>query len=196
MKYLSKYGTYLCYVIVSFLFLFVIASGNERKTVNINNVNYIKSIPVNNLSMVYKSITEEKKEEVKVYSTFNEAISNAPNEKVSFYGKLTGYGPDCKGCGGKTACRPSQNVKNGNIYYNDSDYGKIRILAADKNIPCGSIIKLSNINIYSEPIIAVVLDRGGAIKGNHLDLLFETEKDMGGFSTQSNIKFDIIRWGF
>lgn len=69
-------------------------------------------------------------------------------------------------------------------------------MAADKSIPCGSIIKLNNINIYSEPVVAIVLDRGKKIKGNHLDLLFETEKNMSGFATQSNIQFDIMRWGY
>jgi len=196
MERLYHYFRYFGFLMIFFLFLFIIASGNKKNLVSVNNINNIKSVPVTNLSLSYLSLQKEKKNEIIVYDTFNEAIDNGMTGTAAFYGKLTGYGPDCKGCGGTTACRPAQNVKNGNIYYNDQQYGKIRILAADKSIPCGTIIRVNNINIYSEPILAVVLDRGGAIKGNHLDLLFESEKNMGGFSTQSNIKFDIVRWGF
>ena len=193
MKHLFPYFKYCCYLMVVFLFLFIIATGNRRNSTMVSNINNIKSIPVANISKVYGT-TNVKTD--KVYRTFNEAVANASKGEAAFMGKLTGYGPDCKGCGGRTACRPGQNVKNGNIYYNDKKYGKIRILAADRSIPCGSIIRVNNINIYSEPVMAIVLDRGKAIKGSHLDLLFETQKNMGGFRTQNNIKFDIVRWGF
>ncbi|MBR2246585.1 MAG: 3D domain-containing protein [Bacilli bacterium] len=196
MKHLHIYFKYCCYLMVVFLFLFIVASGSKHEKVMVNNINNIKSIPVANLSSSYKAMNEQKQLTQKVYNSFDEAIMNAKSGNAAFYGKLTGYGPDCKGCGGHTACRPSQNVKNGNIYYNDKKYGKIRILAADKSIPCGTIIRVNNINIYSEPVVAIVLDRGGAIKGSHLDLLFATQKNMGGFRTQNNLKFDIMRWGF
>ncbi len=50
----------------------------------------------------------------------------------AFIGQLTGYGPDCTGCSGKTSS--GQIVTNGNIYYTDAYYGKVRILASDKKI--------------------------------------------------------------
>lgn len=196
MKYLHKYGLYFCFLIVVFLFLFIVASGNQKLTATVSNVNNIKSVPATSIYNAYNSVINLKKKETTLYPTFQEAIRHVSSGNVSFVGKLTGYGPDCKGCSGKTACKPNQDVRGGNIYYSDSTYGKIRIVAADKNIPCGSIIKINNIKIYSEPIMVVVLDRGKAIKENHLDLLFSTEKNMGGFSTQSDIQFDIIRWGF
>ncbi|MBE6157722.1 MAG: hypothetical protein E7160_02895 [Firmicutes bacterium] len=195
MDYLYRYGQYFCSLLVVFLFLFIIASGNKKEIATISNINNIKSVPVTNLSLSYRKIEKEVVKTPKVYSTFNEAINNVGNGEVSFYGKLTAYGPDCKGCGGTTACR-GQNVRNGNIYYNDKKYGKLRILAADRSVPCGTVIRVNNINSYSGPIMAVVLDRGGAIRGNHLDLLFESQKNLGGFGTQSNIKFDIVRWGY
>lgn len=193
MKYFSKYVTYFCYLMVVFLFLFVIAFGNKKMTATVSNINSTKSVPATSIYNIYAS--SPLKKQFVVYPTFNEAIANASNGNSSFVGKLTGYGPDCKGCSGRLACK-GQNARGGNIYYNDDTYGKIRIVAADKSIPCGSIIKLNNINIYSEPVVAIVLDRGKKIKGNHLDLLFETEKNMSGFATQSNIQFDIMRWGY
>ena len=41
---------------------------------------------------------------------------------------------------------------------------------------------------------AIVLDRGGAIKGNLMDLLFVSEKsvDIG----RENVKYTIVRWGW
>lgn len=195
MEYLSRYFKYFSCLMIVFVFLFVIASGNKKNIATISNINNIKSVPVTNLSVSYRKVETEVVNTPKVYSTFNEAISNVGSGEVSFYGKLTGYGPDCKGCGGRTACN-GQNVKNGNIYYNDKKYGKIRILAADRSVPCGSVVRVNNIGGYSGPVMAIVLDRGGAIRGNHLDLLFETQKNMGNFRTQSNIKFDIVRWGY
>ena len=196
MEYLSKYFKYCCYLGIVLLFMFVVASGSKHEKATVSNINNIKSIPVANISNSYTLMRKAETSEQKVYNSFDEAVMNVGNGEAAFMGKLTGYGPDCKGCGGHTACKPSQNVKNGNIYYDDVSYGKIRILAADKRIPCGSIIRVNNVGIYSEPVVAIVLDRGGAIKGNHLDLLFETQKNMGGFRTQNNIKFDIVRWGF
>ena len=195
MNHLYRYGQYFCYLMIAFLFMFIIASGNKKQVATITNINNIKSVPVTNLSLSYTNVSKEVVKKPKVYSTFNEAINNAGKGEFSFYGKLTGYGPDCKGCGGTTACN-GQNVKNGNIYYNDKKYGKIRILAADRSLPCGSIVRVNNISSYSGPVMAIVLDRGGAIRGSHLDLLFETQRNMGSFRTQSNIKFDIVRWGY
>lgn len=195
MEYLSRYFKYFGCLMIVFVFLFVIASGNKKNIATISNINNIKSVPVTNLSVSYRKVETEVTSTPKVYSTFNEAVSNVGSGEVSFYGKLTGYGPDCKGCGGRASCN-GQNVKNGNIYYNDKQYGKLRILAADRSVPCGSVVRVNNINGYSGPVMAVVLDRGGAIRGNHLDLLFETQRNMGNFRTQSNIKFDIVRWGY
>jgi 3D (Asp-Asp-Asp) domain-containing protein len=118
------------------------------------------------------------------------------NVVLSFAGILTGYGPDCEGCGGRVGCPPRPSVKDGNIYFNDKIYGKIRIVAADSSIPCGSIVKITNFYFSDEPIIAVVLDRGGKVKGEKMDLLYETESEAVKIGTQRNVQFDIIRWGW
>ena len=118
----------------------------------------------------------------------------------SFTGALTGYGPDCIGCGGRVSCNSKnsgrQDVRNGNIFYNDEEYGKIRIVAADKNIPCGTIIEISNFIFEPDPVIAVVLDRGGVINGTLFDLLYPSEKDTTKIGYQRNIKYKILRWGW
>ena len=123
-------------------------------------------------------------------------IAANQNKKIEFEGTLTGYGPDCVGCGGKTGCSPRQDVRNGNIYYTDKNYGKIRILAADKTIPCGSIIKISNYKHASGDFYGIVLDRGSAVNGLTMDLLYETEKDAIHLGREFNINFKIERWGY
>lgn len=133
-------------------------------------------------------------EEIVIYEPIVEIIEIGPIE--SFGGQITGYGPDCVGCSGKVGCSPYQNVKNGNIYFEDEKYGKIRIVAADKRISCGSIVVISNYIFEEEPIIAIVLDRGGAITGNKMDLLYNAESETVVVGRQYNIQFDILRQGW
>lgn len=174
--------------------LFIVALGNEREVIVTYNVNNVKSIEAVHIVSKYSSLI--KPELPKLYPTFQEAILNGPNEPVSFIGTMTGYGPDCVGCGGKTGCPPRQDVRNGNIYFNDNEYGQIRIVATDRSIPCGSIVRISNLTFSSEPIIAIALDRGGAIVGNTMDLLYASEHETKSIGRQKNIQFDIIRWGW
>lgn len=120
-----------------------------------------------------------------------------PHEIVleTFYVELTGYGPDCSGCvSGKTAS--GQDVTDGKIYYDDINYGKVRIVAADKKFPFGTIVRITAPTVSETPIVAVVLDRGGKIKGNKIDLLFESEANTGSIGRQKNIKFEILRNGW
>ena len=110
------------------------------------------------------------------YSPNTEATSGASNN--TFTGYVTAYGPDCVGCGGYTA--KGDNVSNGNIYYNHPTYGTIRIVAGDKSI-LNKVVRISGLNISSEPVIAIVRDTGGDIgfnkpKGIVLDLLFTSER--------------------
>lgn len=196
-KKVVRYFQYIGGVVTFFVFLIALSSFYKVNIASVTNINYVKSIQAAHITNGYYTRLElEKNKEPIIYTDFDEAIANASKSQVSFYGKLTGYGPDCVGCGGNSACQPRQNFKGGNIYFDDSLYGKVRVVAADRSIPCGSLVKMTGISIYSEPVIAVVMDRGASIKKNHFDLLFETEKDMQGFVTQSDIKFDIIRWGW
>lgn len=112
----------------------------------------------------------------------------------TYHGPITAYGPDCVGCIGITSS--GYNVLDGNIYYNDKDYGKIRIVAADKRLPFGTIIRIKN--VFDNDIIAIVLDRGSAIgfdKHVYFDLLYKSEKDTEYFGKKEAV-FEVLRQGF
>ena len=90
----------------------------------------------------------------------------------TFTGTMSGYGSDI---GDLTASE--YNISE-TIYYEDSTYGSLRILASDNCIPFGTVIEVSNSKIGS--FKAIVLDRGGNIGFDRLydfDLLFETSKE-------------------
>jgi len=113
-------------------------------------------------------------------------------------GSLSLYGPDCYGCtSNKTAS--GMYVGEGNIYYEDSEYGTVRIVAADKSYPFGTIVRVSNVDYFGEPIYAVVLDRGGDIgksKRFLFDLLFPSEQEANNIGSRHNVTFEIMRLGY
>ena len=158
------------------------------RTEDVSNVRSIKAIHL--VSKYNKNIVK-----TKVATTFSEVLKYGNEMPVKFEGTMTGYGPDCKGCGGRVGCPPRQNVKNGNIYFNDQEYGKINIVATDKRIPCGSIIKITNSTLGNE-VIAIALDRGGAIKENLMDFLVETEAKAAKKIGRQKVTYEIIRWGW
>ena len=127
------------------LFLLLIASSMTVTSTKTYDISRNRSLKAVNLVSKYKTPTVE----IKKVDSFTEALKSAKTNPTTFNGKMTGYGPDCKGCGGGVSCI-RYNVRNGNIYYNDKDYGKIRILAADKKIPCGTVIRVSNLRKYKE----------------------------------------------
>ena len=197
LKMLSKRFLVFLFILAT---LFIVASGNKREKIISYNTNNVKSVQAVHIVNKYNSLLEEKKtnQKAKVVaaSSFYEAISIAPTQAVSFTGMMTSYGPDCVGCGGHSACPPRQDMTNGNIYFNDSVYGKIRILAVDASIPCGTIIKVTNLAVSSEPFYAIALDRGGAIVGEKMDLLYETEAKAAAAGTQYSVTYEINRWGW
>lgn len=114
----------------------------------------------------------------------------------TYKGPMTAYGPDCVGCSGITAS--GYNVLNGNIFYKDKTFGNIRILAADRSLPFGTIVRIKGLKKYPNGVIAIVLDRGGAIgfsKKSYFDLLYNSEKETLTFGCQY-ATFDILRLGF
>ena len=172
------------------IFMIVVTSNDKREVVT-HNINSARSIQA--IHLVSKYNPEVVK--VKYVSTFAEVLKYGPNSPVKFNGVMTGYGPDCEGCGGYTACSPSQNVMNGNIYFKDNTYGKVNIVAASPSIPCGSIVKITNSTLSSGAVIAVVLDRGGAIQGTKMDFLKESEASAWVVGKQ-NVTYEIVRWGW
>ena len=128
----------------------------------------------------------------------NLEVASTITPLATYVGKITAYGPDCYGCSGITA--KGYDVRNGNIYYNDATFGNIRIVAADSSIPFGSIIKIIGLSISEDPILAIVLDRGGMIgfaegKHSYFDLLYKSEADAYSFG-RPTATFELLRSGY
>lgn len=139
-------------------------------------------------------VVEEKIEDTVEEEPSNNYLSEEPTYNVlrTYTGSLTGYGPDCVGCSGKTAS--GYNVSNTSTY-TDEEYGEVRIVAADKSIPFYTIVRISNVP-DTDPIIAIVLDTGGAVGfGKHtlFDLLFPSEAV--AMHKVDNVNFEILRDG-
>ncbi len=112
-----------------------------------------------------------------------------------FVGTMSGYGPDCYGCSGLVAYK-GIDVRN-NIYYNDSEYGRIRIVAGDRSLPFGTVLKVESTKLPVQNVI--VLDRGGDIGFNGVflfDLLFDSQASARQFGISLDTKFTVLRRGF
>ena len=181
---------YYLIIIGIFAIAFIIVGGNSKTNIVTSNIHNVKSV-------LSTRIVKQNNVTTKIVTNTGDIRTYGMKNKISFIGTLTGYGPDCEGCGGHVACRPNPDVRNGNIYYNDKEYGKIRILAADYSIPCGSIIHIENYKFgVNNEVIGIVLDRGSAIVGLTMDLLYPSEADTVVIGRQRNIKFTIERWGW
>lgn len=143
-------------------------------------------------------------EEVSKYSQekecITEEVSSPVEEEVSDVletqiGSLSGYGPDCVGCSGFLAS--GLDVRSGNIYYSDSTYGSVRILAGDKSYPYGTIVRVKNSRLSE--FVGIVLDCGGAVgfgKSHLFDLLYQTSSEALKNEVSYNTTFEILRYGY
>lgn len=113
--------------------------------------------------------------------------------KDTYTGDLTGYVYNCPLCNGTLGCKYSYDITDGKTTYPDKTYGNVRIVASSKNLPCGSIVRFNVSKLSSEPIIAIVLDRG--VLNNDLDLLskdVEYALNLG----RVVINYDVLRVGY
>ena len=133
-----------------------------------------------------------------------------------FTGKLTTYGGDCAGGNGTSSSGISLSPTTGVHVQEPSEFssprtiakdcivcssgykgGSYYCLAADPSIPFGTIIKITNHNLGIESTAyGIVVDRGGAIKKNHIDIFNGTEAGKyfkGG--TSNNTQFEIVSVG-
>lgn len=154
----------------------------------------------------------EEHEDVEEETSNNVSLDNVIE---TYTGILTGYGPDCTGCGnpntGKVSTASGYHVANFEdgsiapaftITYDDSEYGEVRIVAADSTIPFYSIVRIT-VPHWEEPIMAIVLDRGSTVgfencrsdRGclTQFDLLYPTEAESLGKT--KNVKFELLRSG-
>lgn len=111
----------------------------------------------------------------------------------TYSGDLTGYIYNCPLCGGHLACASNYNIMDGTTTYPDPTYGNVQIVASSNNLPCGTVIRFNSDRISSEPVYAIVLDRG--VRGNAIDFLspsYEYATKLG----RTTITYDVIRNGW
>ena len=205
------------------LMVYVIDNDNLNKMDdNISILFEKEKIDDNNLKVEEKEDEEEEKieelvEEVKLEEIKEEVVEEEPlveeepqkEEKAEssvtslseerevlqiVVGNLTGYGPDCVGCGGRTST--GHNLYD-SIYYEDSEFGTVRILAADPSFPFYSIIRVSNVPTMDD-FIGIVLDRGGNVgfgRCTLFDLAFESESFLNLVPLFRNVTFELLRSG-
>ena len=198
------------------IFNFDITKPNYNKTVNkINEEKVLDStVLVQSIESEKKEAEsiEEKKEEVKEEPAPESQQETAPVSQqveqptpnvmdLSSYPALASetvtisrYGPDCAGCGGQTSA--GYYVGDGRLCYPDGTFGDLRIVAADKKYPLGTVMRIThNGNSFG----VVVLDRGGGI-GDHakfqLDLLERSEKDANSSYIMYNALLEVLRYGY
>ena len=168
----------------------------------INKLIILVAFLLNTISLKTNQTFTYVSSEINIFKNDDPIFEKIKKEEIvpvlaTYHGLITAYGPDCVGCKtGKTAS--GYNVLHGNIYYNDKEYGKVRIVAADKSLPFGSIIRIRDLDVFKEDVIAIVLDRGGAIGFNkkvYFDLLYKSEKDTHFFGKRT-ATFELLRRGY
>ena len=192
-----------------------------NKSLNANNkiiqhttqINYNAKIPSNLSKVITPGIdgvvyVDENNNQKVLREMVPEVVEQGTGDQGEYDGKLSGYGPDCAGCSkvGNVACYTREGKKHSlkydGIYYNDYQYGEVRILsAAREKFPCGTIIQIDNGKV--EPYYAVVLDSGASMvnawkKGTvWIDLAYgSSAAARAGNTSGSHVKFSVQRWGW
>ena len=210
---------------IAFISIFNINIYSENENIHQNMVVTENNYAINLIkidSEIKPNNNKEKKEISNTKSSYTKSSSNIKPENTTnnkilttekptvalaeYTGRLTGYGPDCKGCTGKgnLACttKTKHNLVKDGIYYDDSEYGKVRILAAaTTKFKCGTIIVVNKPG--AEPFVGIVLDTGGSMRQAWangevwMDLAYTTNAMAGSDNlTGRNIKFSVQRWGW
>ncbi len=227
---LTMIGKWVSCLLIGFVSIFS-GSIIQKELLEITNVNEDKSYSALNEIIPYETETvynsktpstikkilipgevgittiKENDKKVIIKEPVTEIIEQGTGVAGEYVGRITGYGPDCPGCSrtGTVACHTENRGKHSlisdGIYYEDKEYGKVRILSAASAFPCGTIIKVDSGK--REPFYGVVLDRGGSMNSAWkngivwIDLAYASTNDakVGGI-TGRNIKFSVQRWGF
>ncbi len=156
-------------------------------------------------------VTYENNKQVSKKQISSKVVKKAVNKIIrrdkiakgtTFTGRLTTYGGDCRGCSGLSASGVKLSAKTG-VNGSKSPYLKYKgkkyyCIAADRSIPFGTIIEISNHNLkLPKKILAIVVDRGGAIKGRKIDIFNGSERRRQYFKSNStnSAKFKIVKMG-
>ena len=149
-------------------------------------------------------------EDIILQEPVSEVLELGTGKYGNYKGIITGYGPDCKTCDGKgyVACstkdKKSFNLLTDGIYYEDIEYGSVRVLAAAlKEFPCGTIVEVNSKTLGQ--FTGIVLDTGYDMRRYyelgiyHFDVAFETEQDKMVAKTtdmSGNVVYSVQRWGW
>lgn len=179
----------------------------------LKSVNALKSLSENVVNKVEKQKEAERKQKEKEEKTkLARQVGIEADENGSFPLYTTTYGVDCYGCNfqngqGNTAMGVKLDINKGVLLPDGSwqhgiRYGKYYVIAADPSIPMCSVLKVYDHGLHGsgispeKPFEAIVLDRGGAIRGTHVDLYIGSENS-GAIQKVSNSspKAQILRLG-
>lgn len=154
----------------------------KESTKNVEESNTIEEIkPVEEVKPVVK---EEKVEE--------QPSPQVPN-LTTYTGNSSYYRANCSGCSGYTSS--GLNVNDGRLYYSDPTYGNVRIIAAGREIPLYSIVRVNNTSLGNN-VLAIVLDRGGNIGTGRkfiIDILTNSSESKGG--VERGVVVEVLRSG-
>lgn len=165
--------------IIILLFMLVVTRTTPLLTENkTKNTSINSTVNLNTMALYVKSIDENR-----LFSVLD-----------TYSGDLTGYVYNCPLCTGRLACMSKLDLSNGLTTYYDKDYGEVRIIAASKNLKCGSIIRFDSKRVSDAPVVGIVLDRG--MLGSDIDILVEdidvAIKNIG----RSFVTYDVLRSGY
>ena len=228
---LSLFGKWVSLGILSIMSLFgftleeettEISNSNINKNVNINSTviehetieTFDSSIPSN----ITKVITEGKDGVIYYNDDGTIVLEEVVDEEViigtgkngEYTGVMTGYGPDCSTCSGrgyvscKTEDKKNFNLINDGVYYNDDEYGEVRVLAAAlSEFPCGTIVEVKSANLGD--FTGIVMDTGYTMREQlkngvyHFDVAYETEKNeeiKKATNMSGEVIYSVQRWGW
>lgn len=177
-KQIIKKFSFTLKILLLIVVVFVVESSSSIIHTNVENENFNKNVDLSTMALKVNEMVE------------NDLYSS----KDVYTGQLTGYAHDCPLCGGTLACAYKYNIRDRRDYYPDKEYGNVKIVASSKNLPCGTIIRFNKPSLSSDPIIAIVLDRG--VPGNNLDLLVPTEEYAIKYVGRSTVTYDVLRTGW
>ena len=189
-KYIKIFSSFLILLLLCILGIFFFKKDN----IDIKNENFNTEVvekeqeeqEENDITVTEDIQQEEEKEEIPQVQTQPQEVSQ--DYQGGFIGYLTHYGPDCIGCSGITAS--GYDVRN-TIYYEDNECGTLRIIALSKNYPLYTVVRMNNYK--GGEIYAIVLDRGGAITGDRIDLLVSSEAEAEQLGVQDGVTVNIMR---
>lgn len=228
---LNLFGKWVSLGILSIMSLFGFTL--EEETTEISNSNINKNVNIVSTVIEYETIKTfdnsiprnitkvitEGKDGVVYYNengivileeVVDEEVIIGTGKNGEYTGIMTGYGPDCSTCSGRgyVACR-TEDKKNFNliddgIYYNDDEYGEVRVLAAAlSEFPCGTIVEIKNSNLGD--FTGIVMDTGYDMRKHleegiyHFDVAYETEKNeevKKVTNMSGEVIYSVQRWGW